>query len=180
MLVIYRLWFYKSFSLVCGLFIPIRMGCQSIYKQNSNFEVKTEQPIDKVIGEERPLGEKLPDGFEVKLSGFTHKLAGAIQLHRAVLQSNQNYNLEKRKDEITSTIIDSVCSLASEADPNMPDLPDDDDIYDDMYDDYEINGRKEDQIKEVNTNHIFITFDEQLDGTGVQFMYTRLIGNTRT
>ena len=77
--------------------------------------------------------------------------------------------LKKRKNEITSTIIDSVCSLASEADPNMPDLPDDDDMYDDMYDDYEINGRKEDQIKEVNTNYIF-TFDEQLDGTGVQFM----------
>ena len=87
-----------------------------------------------------------------------------------MLQSNKNYNLEKRKDEITSTIIDSVCSLAPEADPNMPDLPDDDDMYDDMYDDYEINGRKEDQIKEVNTNYIFITFDEQLDGTGVQFM----------
>ena len=74
--------------------------------------------------------------------------------------------LKKRKNEITSTIIDSVCSLASEPDPNMPD---DDDMYDDMYDDYEMNGREEDQIKEVNTNYIF-TFDEQLDGTGVQFM----------
>ena len=77
-----------------------------------------------------------------------------------MLQSNKNYNLEKRKDEITSTIIDSVCSLASEADGP--------DMYD-TYFDSEINGREEDQIKEVNTNYIF-TFDEQLDGTGVQFM----------
>ena len=84
-----------------------------------------------------------------------------------MLQSNKNYNLEKRKDEITSTIIDSVCSLASEAGP-------------DMYSSYdpnermgengrEENGREEDgrvEIKEVNSNYIF-TFVEQLDGTGV-------------
>ena len=80
-------------------------------------------------------------------------------------KSNKNYNLEKRKDEITSTIIDSVCSLAPEADPNMPD---DNDLYDDIYDEIDY-GRKEDQIHEVDTNYIF-TFDEQLDGTRVQFM----------
>ena len=81
-----------------------------------------------------------------------------------MLQSNKNYNLETRKDEITSTIIDSVCSLAIDTGP-------------DMYSSYdpnermgengrEENGREEDQIKEVNSNYIF-TFVEQLDGTGV-------------
>ena len=73
-----------------------------------------EQPADQVTGgggesEERPLGEKLPDGFEVQhLDGVTLRLTGAIELHRLAVDYNQ---LKKRKNEITSTIIDSKCSV---------------------------------------------------------------------
>ena len=74
-----------------------------------------------------------------------------------MLQSNKNHNLETRKDEITSTIIDSVCSLAIDTGP-------------DMYSSYDPNERMGEngrvEIKEVNSNYIF-TFVEQLDGTGV-------------
>ena len=68
--------------------------------------------------EERPLGEKLPDGFEVKDKdglwaygrGYEPlELTGAIELHRLVLEDYDQ--LEKQKDEITSTIIDSTCSF---------------------------------------------------------------------
>ena len=71
-----------------------------------------EQPADKVTGGggERPLGEKLPDGFEVKDSdGETWNLTGAIELHRLVLQDYDQ--LKKRKNEITRKIIDSTCAV---------------------------------------------------------------------
>ena len=72
-----------------------------------------DQPTDKVTGGERPLGEKLPDGFEVKdYEGDTHKLTGAIELHRLIFE---DYDLEKRKDEMTSTLIDSTCTLDSDS-----------------------------------------------------------------
>ena len=61
-------------------------------------------------GGERPLGEKLPDGFEVKDSdGETWNLTGAIELHRLVLQDYDQ--LKQRKDEITRKIIDSTCEV---------------------------------------------------------------------
>ena len=66
-----------------------------------------EQPADKVTcgGGDRPLDEKLPDGFEIEDNeGETYKLTGAIELHRLVAEDIDQ--LEKRKDEITSTIID--------------------------------------------------------------------------
>ena len=69
-----------------------------------------EQPADKVLGGERPLGEKLPDGIEVEdHEGFTWNLTGAIELHRLVLKNDYD-QLKKRKDEITNRIIDSKCS----------------------------------------------------------------------
>ena len=80
------------------------------------------------------MGEELPDGFEVNINGSTWNLSGAIELHHLLLK---DYDLETRKDEITSTIIDSTCSLS---------LDDD-------------NGQI--VIKEVNTIHI-LNFDEQL------------------
>ena len=68
-----------------------------------------EQPADKVTGGERPLGEKLPDGFEVKQrNGSPFNLTGALELHRLVLEG---LDLEKRKDEITGSIIDSTCAM---------------------------------------------------------------------
>ena len=76
------------------------------------------------------MGEELPDDFEVNINGSTWNLSGAIELHHLLLK---DYDLETRKDEITSTIIDSTCSLS--------------------------NGQI--VIKEVNTIHI-LTFDEQL------------------
>ena len=68
--------------------------------------------------EERPLAEKLPDGFEVKDKdglwaygrGYEPlELTGAIELHRLVLKDYDQ--LLKRKDEITKTIIESTCSV---------------------------------------------------------------------
>ena len=60
---------------------------------------------------ERPLGEKLPDGIEVEDNeGETWTLTGAIELHRLVIRDDYN-QLEKRTDEITSTIIDYKCSV---------------------------------------------------------------------
>ena len=76
---------------------------------------------------ERPLGEKLPDGFEIKDSdGETWNLTGAIELHRLVLQDNDQ--LKKRKDEITKTIIDSTCAFDDEyeghyKEVSLPPLP---------------------------------------------------------
>ena len=56
-------------------------------------------------GGERPLDEKLPYGFEFEDNdGDTHMWTGAIELHRLVAEDIDQ--LEKRKDEITSTIID--------------------------------------------------------------------------
>ena len=74
-----------------------------------------EQPADKVTGGERPLGEKLPDGFEVKRrNGSPWNLTGAIELHRLVLEDYDQ--LKKQKDEITKTIIDSTCAIDDEHD----------------------------------------------------------------
>ena len=70
-----------------------------------------EQPADEVLGGggERPLGEKLPNGFEVTVENITLNLSGAIELHRLVLKDYDQ--LLKRKDEITKTIIESTCSV---------------------------------------------------------------------
>ena len=86
-----------------GTFVPNK----TVFKASVNDD--DEHPVDKVTfgGGERPLGEKLRDGFEVRCD--TYKLTGAIELHRLV---SEDYNqLLKRKDEITSTIIDSTCAV---------------------------------------------------------------------
>ena len=72
-----------------------------------------EQPADKVTGEnrKRPLGEKLPDGIKVEDDrGNFWTLTGAIELHRLVLKDDY-YQLKKQKNEITSKIIDSTCTV---------------------------------------------------------------------
>ena len=77
---------------------------------------------------ERSLGEKLPDGIEVKDSdGTTWNLTGAIELHRLVLKDDYD-QLETQKDEITSKIIDSTCSVDGDyykevSQPPLPLLP---------------------------------------------------------
>ena len=99
---------------------------------DDDYDDEDEQPADKVTGGggERPLGEKLPDGFEVKDNeGETFNLTGAIELHRLVLQDYDQ--LKKRKDEITRKIIDSTCAVDDEYDghykevsqPPLPFLP---------------------------------------------------------
>ena len=87
---------------------------------NDDNDDDDEQPADKVLGGggKWPLGEKLPNGFLVPVENTTHpvggklhtilNLTGAIELHRLVLKG---YDLEKRKDELTSTIIESTCAV---------------------------------------------------------------------
>ena len=68
------------------------------------------KPADRVTGGRRPLGEKLSDCYLVKdHEGGLWKLWGAIELHRLVVEDFDQ--LKKRKDEITSAIIDSKCSV---------------------------------------------------------------------
>ena len=56
------------------------------------------------------MGEKLPGNFEVKhLLGGTYKLSGAIELHRLALEDPAQ--LERRKEEITTAILNSTCSI---------------------------------------------------------------------
>ena len=64
-------------------------------------------------GGELPLDKKLPGNFEVKsprgVWGDTWKLTGAIELHRLAWEDPAQ--LERRKEEITSAIIDATCSM---------------------------------------------------------------------
>ena len=81
-----------------------------ISNESNSINDDDEQPADKVTGGERPLGEKLLDGFEFKDDeGETYNLTGAIELHRLVLQDYDQ--LKKRKNEITRKIIDSTCAI---------------------------------------------------------------------
>ena len=98
---------------------------QTSLSQNSiNDDDEDEQPANKVTGGggERPLGEKLPDGFEVKDNeGETvGKLTGAIELHRLALEDYDQ--LKKRKDEITKTIIDSTCAIDDDYDSHYKEV----------------------------------------------------------
>ena len=78
---------------------------------NDDNDDDDEQPADKVQGGggKRPLGEKLPNGFEVTVANTTLNLTGAIELHRLVLKDYDQ--LLKQKDEITKSIIESTCSV---------------------------------------------------------------------
>ena len=91
--------------------------------------------INYYVGEhgERPLGEKLPDGFKMKgnIEGETYKLTGAIELHRMVLLEDNN-QLERRDKQINRTILDSTCSAEVE------------------YDDRELYGYKSQGFEEVS------------------------------
>ena len=83
-----------------------------ISNESNSINGDDEQPADKVTGGggERPLGEKLPDGFVVKDNGGDQwNLTGAIELHRLVLEDYDQ--LKKRKDEITRKIVDSTCAV---------------------------------------------------------------------
>ena len=78
---------------------------------NDDNDDDDEQPADEVQGGggKRPLGEKLPNGFEVTVGNTTLNLTGAIELHRLVLKDYDQ--LLKQKDEITKSIIESTCSV---------------------------------------------------------------------
>ena len=72
--------------------------------------IKNTKPHDEVAGGgEQPLGQKLPDNFEVTYSpsGQTWKLTGGIVLHRLVVEDPAQ--LERRKEEINDAIINSNC-----------------------------------------------------------------------
>ena len=61
-------------------------------------------------GGELPLDKKLAGNFEFKTPwGITFKLSGVIELHR--LAVDDPAQLERRMEEITTTIINSTCSM---------------------------------------------------------------------
>ena len=60
-------------------------------------------------GGDRPLGEKLPDRFEVKyLDGRTWTLINGIELHRLVMEDHDQ--LERRSKELDKKITNAKCS----------------------------------------------------------------------
>ena len=62
-------------------------------------------------GGDRPLGEKLPDRFEVKYpDGRSFYLTNGLELHRLVLEDYDQ--LERRSKELDKKIIDAKCSDA--------------------------------------------------------------------
>ena len=61
-------------------------------------------------GGDRPLGEKLPDRFEVKYpDGRSFYLTNGLELHRLVLEDYDQ--LERRSKELDKKIIDAKCSF---------------------------------------------------------------------
>ena len=75
-------------------------------------------------GGERPLGEKLPDGFKVKTPwGPTWNLTGAIELHRLVWEDYAQ--LERRAGELKVEFINSTCSAGDDwyKEVSQPPLP---------------------------------------------------------
>ena len=77
-------------------------------------------------GGDRPLGEKLPDRFEVKYpNGRSLPLTNGLELHRLVVEDYDQ--LERRSKELDKKIIDAKCSWntlkeVSEP-PSLPLLP---------------------------------------------------------
>ena len=60
-------------------------------------------------GGDRPLGEKLPEYFEVKTAnGESYDLTNALELHRLVVEDYDQ--LERRSKELDKKIIDATCS----------------------------------------------------------------------
>ena len=70
-------------------------------------------PDDEVAAggvRERPLGEKLPDGFKVKTpEGDTWNITGGVELHRLALEEFDQ--LERRAGEINEENINLTCSV---------------------------------------------------------------------
>ena len=63
-------------------------------------------------GGDRPLGEKLPDRFEVKTpDGGTWPLTNGPELHRLVVEDYDQ--LERRSKELDKKIIDAKCSFGN-------------------------------------------------------------------
>ena len=75
-----------------------------------SLSLEAESNFDNLVGGGgRPLGEKLPDGFEVKTpSGYTWTLTNGLELHRLVLEDYDQ--LERRSKELDKKIIDAKCS----------------------------------------------------------------------
>ena len=92
-----------------------------------SLSIEAESNFDNLAGGgDRPLGEKLPDGFEFKdPKDFSYPLTNGLELHRLVLQDCDQ--LERRSKELDKKIIDSKCSYGyynevSEP-PSLPLLP---------------------------------------------------------
>ena len=61
-------------------------------------------------GGDRPLGEKLPDRFEVNYpNGRSWHLTNGLELHRLVVEDYDQ--LERRSKELDKKIIDAKCSF---------------------------------------------------------------------
>ena len=82
---------------------------------------------DSIVGGgDRPLGEKLPDDFEVKTpDGYIYHLTNGLELHRLVLEDYDQ--LERRSKELDKKIIDAKCSFGNinevSEPPSLPLLP---------------------------------------------------------
>ena len=72
--------------------------------------IEAECNVDYLAGGgDRPLGEKLPDRYEVKASnGYTGTLTNGLELHRLVVEGYDQ--LERRSKELDKKIIDAKCS----------------------------------------------------------------------
>ena len=75
-----------------------------------SLSLEAESNFDNLVGGGgRPLGEKLPDGFEVKLPyGRTRILTNGLELHRLVLVEDYD-QLERRSKELDKEIINAKC-----------------------------------------------------------------------
>ena len=77
-------------------------------------------------GGDRPLGEKLPYGYEVEEPlGLEWQIANGLELHRLVLEDYDQ--LERRSKELDKKIIDAKCSYGGLKEvsepPSLPLLP---------------------------------------------------------
>ena len=77
-------------------------------EHNGNNDVDG-QPADEAGGEERLLGEKLPDRFRVGIGSCAWYVTGGIEIHRLVTEDYDQ--LERRSIEINKENINSTCSI---------------------------------------------------------------------
>ena len=95
-------------------------------RKTSRYDHKLLLPYSIAGGGDRPLGEKLPDDFEVKdADGDTYSLTNGLELHRLVLEDYDQ--LERRSKELDKKIINAKCSSGYIKElrepPSLPLLP---------------------------------------------------------